>query len=86
MAYDGRDELTDIGVFAGRWSEDREDYPRWPDDPKRPVRVVDSVGEAFANLAESGSWRRESDRIVATPPSDRQLRALLSVSGLTRRR
>lgn len=86
MAYDSRDELTDIGVFAGRWSEDREDYPRWPDDPARPVRVIDSVGEAFANLSESGSWRRESDQLVATPPPDRKLRALLSVSGLTRRR
>lgn len=86
MAYDSRDELADIGVFAGRWSEDRDGYPRWPDDPERPVRVIDPVGEAFANLSESGSWRRESDQIVATPPADRKLRALLSVSGLTRRR
>jgi hypothetical protein len=39
-----------VGRHVGRWSEDRADYPRWPDDPARPVRVIDSVGERFANL------------------------------------
>jgi hypothetical protein len=73
-------------MYAGRWSEDREDYPRWPDDPERAVRVIDSVGAAFANLSEEGSWRRESWNNVSTPPSDREVKQLLSVNQLTKRR
>jgi hypothetical protein len=69
----------------GRWSEDRPDYPRWPDDPARPVRVIDSVGAAVANLSERGSWRRESWSHVAVPPDDATVKKLLSVSNLTKR-
>lgn len=86
MAFDSKGELMDVGYYVGRWSEDREDYPRWPDDPERPVRTVDPVGAAFANLAESGSWRRESWDVVATPPDEDRLERLLSVGMLTRRR
>ena len=86
VAYDARDEIVDLGMYVGRWSEDREDYPRWPDDESRPVRVIDSVGAAFANLAEAGSWRRESWDIVSTPPKDKVVRRMLSVSNLTRGR
>lgn len=86
VAYDVEDEPIDIGVFAGRWSEDRPDYPRWPDDPARPVRVIDSMGAAFANLAEDGSWRRESWELVGTPPPDKELKRLQSTAGLTKGR
>ncbi len=86
LSYDAKDEAIDIGVYAGRWSEDRPDYPRWPDDPERPVRVIDSVGEAFANLAEEGSWRRESWSFVSVPPPDKELRSLTSVSNLNKGR
>jgi hypothetical protein len=86
MAYDARDEPLDIGIFVSRWSEDRPDYPRWPDDPERPVRVLDSAGAAFANLAEDGSWRRESWDLVATPPPDKQLRQMTSSTDLTKGR
>jgi len=84
MAYDARDELIDLGMFVGRWSDDREGYPKWPDDPERPVRVIDSAGAAFANLAEFGSWRRESWTLHGIPPE--KTRKLLSVSDLTRGR
>lgn len=83
-AYDARDELIDLGMFVGRWSEDREGYPKWSDDPERPVRVIDSMGAAFANLAEYGSWRRESWTLHGIPPKN--TRKLLSVSDLTRGR
>lgn len=86
IAYDAKDEPIDIGVFAGRWSEDRPDYPKWPDDPARPVRVIDSMGAAFANLAEDGSWRRESWGLVGTPPSDRELARLQSTANLSKGR
>jgi hypothetical protein len=86
MAYDAQDEPVDIGVFASRWSEDRPDYPRWPDDPERPVRVLDSMGAAFANLAEDGSWRRESWDLVAVPPPDKELEHLVSSTNLTKGR
>jgi len=86
MAYDAKDEPIDVGVFASRWSEDRPDYPRWPDDPSRAVRVLDTMGAAFANLAEDGSWRRESWDLVATPPPDKQLKQLTSSTDLSKGR
>ena len=83
--FDKKDEMTNVGIFAGRWSETREDYPRWPDDPAREIRVVDSVGAAFANLAESGSWRRESWDNVSTPPTDDEIKRMTSTNELTKR-
>ncbi len=82
--FDGKDELTNIGVYAGRWSEDREGYPRWPEKDEQPIRVIDSVGAAFANLSESGSWRRESWDNVGTPPNDRTVKRMSSVTQLTK--
>ncbi len=82
--YDDKNEMTNVGMYVGRWSEDREGYPRWPDDPARPVRVIDPVGAAFANLTEHGSWRRESWANVSTPPSDADVKRLLSVNQLTK--
>jgi len=84
--FDEKGEMSNVGMYAGRWSEDREGYPRWPDDPARAVRVIDSVGAAFANLAEHGSWRRESWENVSTPPPDDDVKRLLSVTQLTKRR
>jgi hypothetical protein len=84
VSYDAKDEAIDVGVFAGRWSEDRSDYPKWPDDRLRPVRVIDSVGAAFANLGADGSWRRESWDIVSVPPPDDELERMESVAGLTK--
>jgi hypothetical protein len=85
-SWDSREEQIDVGMHVGRWSEEREDYPRWPDDPERPVRVIDPVGAAFANISEDGGWRRESWEIVSTPPDDRTLKRTLSVNNLTKRR
>ncbi len=84
--FDKAGEMTNIGQYVFRWSEERKDYPRWPDDPKREVRVLDSVGVSFANLSEHGSWRRESWEDVATPPSDAEVKRMTSVSQLTKRR
>ena len=83
--FDVKGEMTNVGIFAGRWSESRSDYPRWPDDPAREVRVIDSVGAAFANLAESGSWRRESWDNVSTPPPDDEVKRMVSTGELTKR-
>jgi hypothetical protein len=84
LSFDSKGESRDVGMYVGRWSEDRADYPKWPDDPARPVRVIDSVGASFANLAESGGWRRESWDLVATPPDDTSVKQLVSVGKLTR--
>jgi len=84
--YDSKGEMTNVGYYVSRWSEDREDYPAWPDDPQREIRVLDSVGAAFANLSEAGSWRRESWENVATPPPDRTIKRMISVNELTKRR
>ncbi|MBW2267192.1 MAG: DUF1329 domain-containing protein [Deltaproteobacteria bacterium] len=85
-SWDHRDELIDVGMHVGRWSEEREGYPAWPDAPERPIRVIDTVGAAFANISVEGGWRRESWEIISTPPPDQEFKRLLSVGNLTRRR
>ncbi len=82
VSYDRRGEQIDVGYFVGRWSEDRADYPKWPDDPSRPVRVIDPVGEGFANLRLKGSWRRESWDVVSIPKSDREVARSLSIQSI----
>ena len=82
MSFDSRDERIDVGMFVGRWSEGRKDYRPWPGDSGLPVRVIDSVGESFANIAEDGGWRRESWTIVSTPPDDKALQRELSMTNL----
>ncbi|MHC4606803.1 MAG: DUF1329 domain-containing protein [Planctomycetota bacterium] len=85
-SWDARDEQIDVGMFVGRWSEDRADYPRWPGDEARPIRVIDPVGASFANIRETGGWRRESWDMVSTPPDDKTFKRTLSVNNLTKRR
>jgi hypothetical protein len=85
-SWDKRGEIIDVGMYVGRWSEDRESYPPWPDDGERAVRVIDPVGAAFANVRDEGGWRRESWGIVSTPPKDSDLRRILSSNQLTKRR
>jgi hypothetical protein len=82
LSWDSKDEALDVGMYVGRWSEDRENYPPWPDDPERPVRVIDPVGTSFANLADIGGWRREAWEMISTPPKDRAARQMISVSNL----
>ena len=85
-SWDKRGEIIDVGMYVGRWSEDRESYPPWPDDAERAIRVIDPAGAAMANVRDEGGWRRESWDIVATPPKDSEMRRLLSVGQLTKRR
>lgn len=84
--FDKKNEMTNIGAYAARWSEDREGYPGWPHGEGQGVRILDSVTAAFANLAESGSWRRESWTNVGTPPNNKTVRRMSSVSQLTKGR
>ena len=86
VSYDADGEEIDVGYFVGRWSEDRPDYPRWPDAPERPVRVIDPVGEGFANLRLEGSWRRESWDVVSVPESDREVARSVSIRSIQRGR
>jgi len=50
------------------------------------MRGIDSLEAAFANLAESGSGRRESWTMTAIPPNGDELRKLLPVGNLSRGR
>jgi hypothetical protein len=86
VSWDSRDELIDVGLYVGRWSEARADYPKWPQDPALPVRSIDSVGAAFANLSQGGGWRRESWTLVSVPPDDGKVKRMISVGQLTKRR
>ncbi len=71
-----------LGYFAGRWSEDRPDYPRWPDDPERPVRVLDPVASALIDWNDQDSVRIERWGTVSVPKDERKLARQLSQSGL----
>jgi hypothetical protein len=73
-------------MYVGRWSEERPDYPRWPDDPERAIRAIDPAGASFAHVDQGGGWRRESWEMVSTPPEDGEVRRMLSVKELTKRR
>jgi len=84
QSWDKRGETVDVGMFVGRFSEDRPDYPKWPDDEDRPVRVIDPAGAAFANVSQRVGWRRESWNAVSTPSSSRDERNKTSVQGLTK--
>jgi hypothetical protein len=86
QSWDARGEVVDVGMFVGRWSEDRSDYPKWPDDEDLPVRVIDPAGAAFSNVSERSAWRRESWTAVSTPASSRDERNKVSVQGLTKGR
>jgi hypothetical protein len=83
IAYDADGGAPDVIIHASRWSESRKDYPRWPDDAARPVRVLDPVAAVFASDA-GRSWRRESWDFVATPPSAAEVERLQSVASLER--
>jgi hypothetical protein len=85
VSWDKSGELIDVGMYVGRWSEDRADYPRWPDDAARAVRVIDPVGAAFANVRDQGGWRRENWDTISTPPSDDEVRKLISVGEIGKR-
>jgi hypothetical protein len=82
--YDARGELVAVAIFASRWSEDRAGYPRWRDDAARPVRVLDPVASVMAGADGRTGWRRESWDLVSTPPSEAELRRMISVGELTR--
>jgi hypothetical protein len=84
ITYGPNGEVAGVEIHAGRWSEDRPDYPRWPGDAARPVRVIDSVATVYAAPDGRGSWRRESWEMVSTPPSDEQLRRMISLASLER--
>ena len=78
-AYRGEREVAGIGYFVSRWSEDRPDYPRWPDDPTRPVRKLDEIGAAFVDWNDQHAVRIESGDDVGVPESDKKLGRKLSV-------
>jgi hypothetical protein len=80
--YDANDEPTHPAYHVLRWSEDRPDHPRGPDDPERPVRALIPI--AHVTFTEHGGCRIEAGSTVATPPPDRKLDRLLSASRLQR--
>jgi Protein of unknown function (DUF1329) len=71
-SYDAKGEPIDVGYYVGRWSESE--------------RVVDRVGQAFANLRLRASWRRESWQVVSTPESDGKARQAISLKNLNKGR
>jgi hypothetical protein len=61
-----RRRLLDIGVLAHRFTDDVEDYPRWPDGTLGSV--FEPVAASFYNaLAGAGGWMRESYDLRSLP-------------------
>ena len=81
-AYRRHDAPAGVGYFVGRWSGDRPDYRRWPDDPGRPVRVLDRVGLALVDWNDQHAVRIESWDAVSTPPPDKKLNRMISQSSM----
>ena len=55
--YDAKDELTNIGVYAGRWSEDRPDYPRILDQRRDAARRSEPQAAGLGVPADQGPVR-----------------------------
>lgn len=81
-AYRESGEVAGVGYFVMRWSEDREAYPRWPDDAERPVRVLDVVGEAWVDWNDQHAVRVELGDTVSVPPPDKKLDRMISLSSV----
>ncbi|MFQ5699109.1 MAG: DUF1329 domain-containing protein [Myxococcota bacterium] len=81
-AYRRNGASAGVGYFVHRWSEDRRDYPHWPDDPERPVRVLDGIGEAFVDWNDQYAVRWEYGDALSVPPTDRKLTRMMSLSGI----
>jgi hypothetical protein len=81
-AYRKSGDAAGVGYFVSRWSEDRPDYPHWSDDPARPVRVLDPIGEAMVDWNDQHAVRAEQGRTVAVPTDETKLRRNLSVGSV----
>ncbi len=73
-------EAAGVGYWVWRWSEDRPDYPRWPDDEERPIRVLDQIGTAFVDWNDNYAVRSESGNRVSVPPPDKEINRMISLS------
>ena len=81
-SYESDGDPAGTGYFVGRWSEDRPEYRAWPDDPSRPVRVIDGVGAALVDWNKRDAVRIESWNAVSTPPADKKVKRLVSQASL----
>jgi hypothetical protein len=79
-AYRKDGSSAGIGYFVSRWSEDRDGYPRWPEDPKRPVRTLDTVGAALVDWRDQHAVRIETGNQVSVPSSEQDLNRKISLS------
>ncbi len=86
VSYDSDGAPVLLIQWIGRWSEDRRDYPGWPDDPTRPVRHIDHVGAMMWHRANDDGHRWETWNTVSVPPPDSEVLELLSVGRLSRGR
>ncbi len=68
-----------VGYWVRRWSEDSPDYPRWSDDPERPVRALDVIGSALVDWGAQHAVRADTGDAVAVPKDDAKLRRQLSI-------
>ncbi len=70
--------------YLGRWSEDRDEYPRLPSAPDQPVRVIDPVAQV--NVRAGEVLRIEAWQTVAVPNKPGSLRRLVSMTSLAKSR
>jgi len=78
------DGAVTVIQYVGRWSEDRDGYPRLPDARDSPVRVIDPVAQAMVRAREV--VRVEAWETVAVPEKPGRLQRLVSTGSLTKSR
>ncbi len=70
--------------YVGRWSGDRNGYPRLPGAADAPVRVIDPVAQVM--VRPGGVVRIEAWETVAVPEKPGRLRRLVSLAPLSKSR
>ncbi|HIG00318.1 MAG TPA: DUF1329 domain-containing protein [Myxococcales bacterium] len=83
ISHTGKKRLVEVGILVHRFSGDRPEEQRWPDDS--PNRVFEPVAASFVNaLAGRGGWLRESHSLESLPFTPSAVKRMTTTSALDR--
>ena len=85
LAFDKDGDSAGFGYYMSRWSDDRSDYPRWADDPERPIRSLDVIASAFVQWNDQHAVRFELGNAVSVPRDEDSLQRKMRISSMRAR-